>query len=75
MTGHLVIATLHTGTLSQAVLRMQDLGAQPELLASVLRAVVLQRLVDRKLYAQIRVLSPKKEDGVLRINYQQKEVS
>lgn len=75
LTGHLVIATLHTGTLSQAVLRMQDLGAQPELLASVLRAVVLQRLVDRKLYAQIRVLSPKKEDGVLRINYQQKEVS
>lgn len=75
MTGHLVIATLHTGSLSQAVLRMQDLGAEPALLASVLKAVVLQRLVGRKLYAQIRILTPKKEDGVLRINYQQKEVS
>ena len=75
MTGHLVIATLHTGTLSQAVLRMQDLGAEPALLVSVLRAVVVQRLVQRKLYAHIRVLSPKKEDGVLRINHRKREVS
>ncbi|MBR6152831.1 MAG: Flp pilus assembly complex ATPase component TadA [Treponema sp.] len=75
MTGHLVIATLHTGTLSQAVLRMQDLGAEPALLVSVLRAVVVQRLVQRKLYAQVRVLTPKKEDGVLRINHRKREVS
>lgn len=75
MTGHLVIATLHTGTLSQAVLRMQDLGTQPALLASVLKAVVVQKLVQRKLYAQIRVLTPKREDGVLKLDYQQKEVS
>ncbi|MBO4320029.1 MAG: Flp pilus assembly complex ATPase component TadA [Treponema sp.] len=85
MTGHLVIATLHTGTLSQAVLRMQDLGAEPALIASVLRAVIVQRLVQRKLYAQIRVLDQAKENsvhkgtvlknGVLRINYQKKEVS
>ena len=75
MTGHLVIATLHTGTLSQAVLRMQDLGAEPALLASVLKAVVVQKLVQRKLYAQIRVLTPQKEDGVLRINHAEKEVS
>ena len=44
-TGHLVLATLHTGSIRGAVQRLHDLGvSKPELL-STLRAILVQRLI------------------------------
>ncbi len=48
LTGHLVLSTLHTNDALSSVTRLQDMGAQPFLLASTLRLLVAQRLI-RKL--------------------------
>jgi general secretion pathway protein E len=45
LTGHLVLTTLHTETAAAAVPRLIDLGVEPFLLQSTLRAVIAQRLV------------------------------
>ncbi len=47
MTGHLVLSSLHTNRAAGAPARLVDLGCQPFLVASVLRAVIAQRLVRR----------------------------
>lgn len=48
LTGHLVLATLHTNDAASAVTRLTDMGVEPYLLASSLLGVLAQRLV-RKL--------------------------
>jgi len=45
LTGHLVLATLHTSDSVGAVTRLLDLGVDPCLLASTLTGVIAQRLV------------------------------
>ena len=45
LTGHLVLATLHTNDAASAVTRLIDMGVEPFLLASTLRGVLAQRLV------------------------------
>jgi len=45
LTGHLVLATLHTNSAPAAVPRLIDMGIEPYLLAAVLRGVLAQRLV------------------------------
>ena len=45
LTGHLVLATLHTNDTAAAVTRLIDMGVEPFLLASTLRGVLAQRLV------------------------------
>ena len=45
LTGHLVLTTLHTNTAAGAIPRLIDLGVESFLLASMLRAIVGQRLV------------------------------
>jgi type IV pilus assembly protein PilB len=47
LTGHLVLSTLHTNSASAAIPRLLDMGIEPYLLASTLRAVVAQRLPRR----------------------------
>jgi general secretion pathway protein E len=47
LTGHLVLATLHTNDAASAVTRLIDMGIEPFLLASTLRGVLAQRLVRR----------------------------
>lgn len=47
LTGHLVLATLHTNDALSAVNRLVDMGVEPFLLAASLRAVMAQRLVRR----------------------------
>ncbi|WP_200306930.1 GspE/PulE family protein, partial [Paracraurococcus ruber] len=47
LTGHLVLATLHTNDAPSAVTRLMDLGLPDYLIASVLRGVLAQRLVRR----------------------------
>jgi len=48
LTGHLVLATLHTNDAASAVTRLLDMGIEPFLLSSSLLGVLAQRLV-RKL--------------------------
>ncbi len=45
LTGHLVLATLHTNDSAAAVTRLLDMGIEPFLLSSSLLGVVAQRLV------------------------------
>jgi len=47
LTGHLVLATLHTNSALAAVPRLIDMGVEPYLLGAVLRGVLAQRLVRR----------------------------
>lgn len=47
LTGHLVLATLHTNDALSAVTRMVDMGIEPYLVAASLKAVMAQRLVRR----------------------------
>jgi type IV pilus assembly protein PilB len=44
LTGHLVLATLHTNDAPSAVARLVDMGLEPYLLSSALNGVVAQRL-------------------------------
>jgi general secretion pathway protein E len=53
LTGHLVLATLHTNDAPGAVTRLIDMGIEPYLLASSLNGVLAQRLV-RKLCAECK---------------------
>jgi general secretion pathway protein E len=59
LTGHLVLATLHTNDAISAATRLADMGVEPFLLSSSLLGVVAQRLV-RKLCDVCKV---QKEDG------------
>lgn len=47
MTGHLVLSTLHTNSAVQTVTRLRKLGAEPYMIANVLKGVIAQRLVRR----------------------------
>lgn len=45
LTGHLVLATLHTNSAASAPVRLMDMGVEPFLVAATLQGVVAQRLV------------------------------
>jgi type II secretory ATPase GspE/PulE/Tfp pilus assembly ATPase PilB-like protein len=47
LTGHLVLATLHTNSAASAITRLVDMGVERYLIAATLRLVVAQRLVRR----------------------------
>lgn len=47
LTGHLVFSTLHTNDAPGAITRLIDMGVQPFLVASSVRAVMAQRLLRR----------------------------
>jgi general secretion pathway protein E len=57
LTGHLVFSTLHTNDAASAVTRLVDMGIEPFLVSSVVRAIVAQRL--------IRVICPECKEGYL----------
>jgi len=54
LTGHMVLATLHTNDAATAITRLLELGIDPFMLSSTLVGVVAQRLV-RTVCAQCRV--------------------
>jgi general secretion pathway protein E len=60
LTGHLVLATLHTNDAASAVTRLADMGVEPYLLSSTLLGVLAQRLV-RTLCADCRRFAPPSE--------------
>lgn len=45
LTGHLVFSTLHTNDSASAITRLVDIGIEPFLIGSAIKAVVAQRLV------------------------------
>jgi general secretion pathway protein E len=45
LTGHLVLSTLHTNDSAGAITRLVDIGIEPFLITSAVRAVIAQRLV------------------------------
>jgi MSHA biogenesis protein MshE len=47
LTGHLVLATIHTNDAISTIARLIDMGAEEYLVATVLRAIIAQRLVRR----------------------------
>lgn len=47
LTGHLVLATLHTNDAPSSILRLLDLGVESFLLTATIEAIVAQRLVRR----------------------------
>jgi general secretion pathway protein E len=53
LTGHLVLATIHTNTAVAALPRLVDMGVEPYLLASTIRGTMAQRLL-RKLCSNCR---------------------
>ncbi|MEJ7138868.1 type II secretion system ATPase GspE [Amphibiibacter pelophylacis] len=57
LTGHLVLATLHTNDAPSAVTRLADMGIEPFLLSSSLLGVLAQRLV-RQLCPQCKTPAP-----------------
>lgn len=61
LTGHLVIATLHVGTISQALLRLIDLDAKAELVRAVLKGIVLQKIENGVMSARIRHFETEKD--------------
>lgn len=62
LTGHLVFSTLHTNNAATCLPRLLDMGIEPFLIASVVKAVVGQRLV-RRLCSQCKVkYKPTSED-------------
>ncbi len=58
MTGHLVLATLHTNDAPSAVTRLEDIGVAPYMVASALVGVLGQRLVRRLCPACTREAEP-----------------
>ena len=64
LTGHLVLATLHTNSAAGAVTRLLDLGVQEFLLASTLEIACAQRLV-RKLCGRCATQRPAGADELM----------
>ncbi|HSX24019.1 MAG TPA: GspE/PulE family protein [Candidatus Saccharimonadales bacterium] len=58
LTGHLVFATLHTNNAATCLPRLLDMGIEPFLIASTVRAVVGQRLVRRLCVDCRKVITP-----------------
>ncbi len=54
LTGHMVFSTLHTNNAATTLPRLLDMGIEPFLIASTIRAVVGQRLI-RRLHKESRI--------------------
>lgn len=62
LTGHLVFSTLHTNNAATCLPRLLDMGVEPFLIASTVRAVVGQRLVRRLCKVCKEAYEPEKSD-------------
>ena len=47
ITGHLVLSTLHTNDAVSAIVRMEDMGVEPYMVASSLVGIIAQRLAKK----------------------------
>ena len=69
LTGHLVIATLHTNDAIKTISRLFDLNAKPYLIATVLKLVISQRLFRNLCDCKIKDGKFYKENGCEKCNY------
>jgi type IV pilus assembly protein PilB len=58
LTGHLVFSTLHTNNAATSLPRLLDMGIEPFLIASTVRAVVAQRLVRKFVPENTEIFRP-----------------
>ncbi len=65
LTGHLVFSTLHTNSAAGILPRLLDMGIEPFLIASTVRAVIGQRLV-RRLATPEKYESDKNETSIIK---------
>jgi type II secretory ATPase GspE/PulE/Tfp pilus assembly ATPase PilB-like protein len=62
LTGHLVLSTLHTNNAATSLPRLLDMGIEPFLIASTVKAVVGQRLVRRLCHVCRQNYEPAQEE-------------
>jgi type IV pilus assembly protein PilB len=69
LTGHLVLSTLHTNNAATSLPRLLDMGIEPFLIASTVKAVAAQRLVRRLCMTCRQSFSPGTEeiDAIIRL--------
>lgn len=65
MTGHMVLSTLHTNDAVTSALRLIDMGVDPYLVASSLKAVIAQRLVRRVCLHCVEPYQPNSQEVAL----------
>jgi type II secretory ATPase GspE/PulE/Tfp pilus assembly ATPase PilB-like protein len=58
LTGHLVLSTFHAGSAAASISRLLDMGLEPYLLTSGVRAVLHQRLLRRLCECSIQATHP-----------------
>lgn len=68
LTGHLVFSTLHTNDAIGGITRLIDMGVEPFLVSSAVRAFIAQRLV-RQLCAECREPEPDAEHKLRELKY------
>jgi type IV pilus assembly protein PilB len=61
-TGHLVLSTVHTNDSTATIVRLLELGVEPQVMGASLLAVVAQRLVRKVCPACVEPLEPSEED-------------
>jgi type II secretory ATPase GspE/PulE/Tfp pilus assembly ATPase PilB-like protein len=72
LTGHMILSTLHTNSAASAVTRLLDMGIEPFLITSTVKAVLAQRLVRRlcevcrEPYTPAAPIEARDEDGEAR---------
>ncbi|MGH7218134.1 MAG: GspE/PulE family protein [Candidatus Microsaccharimonas sp.] len=66
LTGHMVFSTLHTNNAATTLPRLLDMGIEPFLIASTIRAVIGQRLL-RRLHKESRTAYAPSEEEVAEI--------
>ncbi len=72
LTGHMVLATLHTNNAPQAVTRLVDMGIEPFMLGSCLVLAQAQRLY-RRLCPACKKLAPAIDPDILEANHIEKD--
>ena len=65
MTGHMVLSTLHTNDAVTSALRLVDMGVDPYLVASSLKAIIAQRLVRKICQTCIAPYTPNDQELAL----------
>ena len=68
LTGHLVFSTLHTNDALGGIMRLIDMGVEPFLVSSSVRAFIAQRLV-RVLCQECRQVDPEAETRLKELQY------
>lgn len=64
LTGHLVIATLHTSSSAEAVIRLNDLGISNRMITAILRGVIVQEMkfIDKRITLEAEVSIAEKNE-------------